>query len=311
MAVEVLQLMPLIASGDAALHGRYDVCRWYEVADPEAWLAANGSAIRAVVTAGHLGITDAMMDKLPNLGIVAIAGVGFERVNLPKARDRGIRVTNTPDVLTEDVADMAVGLMIAAMRRIPDADRHVRAGQWPKGELPLATKVWGRRYGIFGLGQIGEAVARRLSGFGGTVAYTSRAEKPVPYTYHPTLLALAEASDVLVVTAAASPATRHAVNREILEALGPSGYLVNVARGSLVDEEALVTALRDGRLGGAGIDVYADEPNVPADLAALPNTALSPHVGSATTDAREAMATLMLRNLDAFTAGHPLPTPVV
>lgn len=232
-------------------------------------------------------------------------------VDLARARSRGIRVTNTPDVLTEDVADMAIGLMIAATRRIADADRHVRDGRWPSGEFPLTTKVSGRRYGIFGLGRIGRAVARRLEGFGGTIAYSSRTEKSVPYAYHPTLLSLASNCDVLIVTAAASPATRELVEREVMEALGATGYLVNVARGSLVDEVALVAALQSGRFGGAGIDVYADEPNIPRDLDALPNTALSPHVGSATTEARHAMAQLMLSNLDAFYNGRPLPTPVV
>ena len=311
MSVEVLQLTPLIKSGDDELHKNYRVCRWYDLLDREAWLDRNGGSIRAVVTAGHLGITNEMMQRLPSLGMVAIAGVGYERVDLEEASARKIRVSNTPKILTNDVADLAIGLMIATMRRIPAADRHLRDGHWTSSEMPLTNKVSGRRYGIYGLGQIGRAVAQRLQGFGGTIAYTSTAPKDVPYAFHPTLLELAKASDVLFLTVAASSATRNIVAQKIFDALGPTGVLVNVARGLIVHEQDLITALEEGRLGGAGLDVYADEPNVPAALAALPNTVLTPHVGSATVDARESMAQLMLANLAAFFSERPLPTPVL
>jgi lactate dehydrogenase-like 2-hydroxyacid dehydrogenase len=311
MPVEVLQLCPIIAAGDEDLHRRYKVCRWYEMADGQQWLEQHGPSIRAVVTGGHLGITDEMLRQLPSLGIIAIAGVGYERVNLEMARSRGIPVTNTPDVLTEDVADFAVGLLIATMRRIAAGDRYVRDGSWKLKEMELAAKVSGRRYGIVGLGRIGQAVARRLEGFGGSIAYTSRAKKDVPYTYYPSLLGLAGASEVLILTVAGGPATRNLVGREVLDALGPAAFLVNVARGSIVDETELIAALQEGRLAGAGLDVYADEPRVPEALTALPNVTLTPHIGSATIDARTAMARLMLANLDAFYAGQPLPSAVV
>ena len=311
MPAKVIQLCGLVPDGEDELRRDYDVCRWDEVADKQGWLAEHGPAVRAVVTAGHLGIDNELANRLPNLGLVAIAGVGYERVDRELAKTRGIRVTNTPNVLTEDVADLAVGLMIGAMRRLPQADAHVRGGHWTTTDMPLATKASGRRYGIFGLGQIGGAVARRLEGFGGSIAYTSTAVKPVVYRYIPRLVDLARETDVLILTAAVGPATRHAVNREVLEALGPQGFLVNVGRGALVDEPALVEALQARRIAGAGLDVFADEPNVPAELAALPNVVLAPHVGSATVDARQAMARLMLGNMKAFFAGTPLPTPVV
>jgi lactate dehydrogenase-like 2-hydroxyacid dehydrogenase len=311
MPVEVLQLVPLVASVEEELHRRYGVRRWYEVADRERWLDEHKSSIRAVVTGGHLGVSNDMLRWLPSLGLIAITGVGYEKVDIEAARERGIRVSNTPDVLTGDVADLAVGLMIATIRKLAAADRYVRDGSWKAGPMKLTTRVYGRRYGIVGLGRIGLAVARRLEGFGGSIAYTARTQKPVPYAYHPTLLDLARACDVLIVTAAGGPGTDKLVRREILNALGPTGFLINVARGSVLDEAELIAALQDNRLGGAGLDVYADEPMVAPALVALSTVALTPHIGSATIEARTAMASLMLANLDAFFAGMPLPTSVV
>jgi hydroxypyruvate reductase len=286
MPVEVLQLVSLVPAVDAELHQNYSVCRWDELPDQERWLDQNNASIRAVVT-------------------------GYERVDLEAARRRGVRVTNTPDVLTEDVADFAVGLMIATMRRIAAGDRFVRDGSWLSGGMDLASKVSGRRHGIVGLGRIGQAVARRLEGFGGSIAYTARGPKQVPYAYHATALDLAHACDTLIVTVAGGPPTQNLIGRAVLDALGPSGFLINVARGSIVSEPELIAALQEGRLGGAGLDVYADEPRVPAALAALPNVTLTPHIGSATGAARTAMARQMLANLDAFYAGRPLPSAVV
>ncbi len=290
MPVKVLRLTSLVAKGDDELHRKCDVCRWLEISDKDQWLTDHGGSVRAVVTAGRLGVANDMVDRLASLGIVAIAGVGYERADRDLARRRGIRVTNTPGILTEDVADFAIGLMIAAMRRTPQADRHVREGRWKTSEMSLAIKVSGRRYGIFGLGQIGRAVARRLEGFGGSIAYCATAPKQTPYRFFPTLLELARESDVLILTAAAGPSIRNALDREVLDALGSQGILVNVARGALVDEPALIEALAAGRLAGAGLDVYADEPNAPLALTAFGNVALAPHIGSATVDAREAMA---------------------
>ena len=307
----VLLLSPVRPSVLEGLQASYTVHPFYEEADPAGWLAAHAGGIDAIVTAGHYGVPPSVLSALPALRIIAINGVGFDKVDLETARSRGIRVTNTPDVLTEDVADLAVGLTIALLRRLPQADQYVRAGSWAKGDLPLSRKVSGKRFGIMGLGRIGQAVAHRLTAFNGTIGYTSTTEKPGPYTRYADVRQLAAASDVLIVCAAASPATRHIIDRTVLDALGPDGVLVNIARGSIVDEDALVVALQEGRLGGAALDVFQDEPNVPAALFTLPNVVLTPHIASATDETRAAMGQLTLDNLAAFFAGKPLPTPVV
>ena len=309
MPIQVLQLCPLLPELEHALAERFTVHRWFEAEDPEAVLAAHGPAIRAVVTGGHLGIPNELLARLPALEIVAINGVGFDKVDLDTARARELRVTNTPDVLTDDVADLAIGLVIALLRRIPAADRHVREGRWAEAEVPLARKVSAQRFGILGLGRIGKAIARRLEGFGVPIAYTDLVPQDVPYSFHPTPTALARAVDVLIVAAAAG--TRHLIDRAVLDAVGPTGMLVNVARGSLVAEPALIAALREGRLGGAALDVFAAEPYVPESLRSLPNLVLTPHIASATIDTRRAMAELVLANLDAHFTGQQLPTAVV
>ena len=311
MTVHILQLSPLMPAHDAALAERYTVHRLFDAPDPAALLASHGALIRGVVTGGGTGISADVAAQLPALEIVAINGVGYDKVDVTEARRRGYRVTNTPDVLTDDVADLAIGLIIAVMRQMVLGDRHVREGKWPAGELPLGTKVSGRRFGIFGLGRIGLAIARRLEGFGGTIAYSSRTRRDVPYAYHDSLTGLAAASDVLILAVAASVETRGVVDCAVLDALGPQGVLVNIARGSVVDEPALVLALAEGRLGAAGLDVFADEPRVPAALWAMPNVVLMPHIASATHDTRAAMGDLMLANLDAYFTGGALPTPVV
>lgn len=311
MTAHILQLSPLMPAHDAALTERYIVHRLFDAPDPAALLARHGALIRGVVTGGGTGIPAAVAAQLPVLEIVAINGVGYDKVDLAEARRRGYRVTNTPDVLTDDVADLAIGLIIAVMRQMVQGDRHVRDGKWPAGELPLGTKVSGRRFGIYGLGRIGLAIARRLEGFGGTIAYSSRTRRDVPYAFADSLTALAAMSDVLILAVAASANTRGVVDRAVLDALGPQGVLVNIARGSVVDEPALVLALAEGRLGGAGLDVFADEPRVPAALWAMPNVVLLPHIASATHDTRTAMGDLMLANLDAHFAGEALPTAVV
>ncbi len=308
---DILQIAPLMPAHQSALDARYTVHRLFSAPDKGAMLAQHGAGVRGVVTGGGTGIAPDVAAALPALEIVAINGVGYDKVDLDDARRRGYRVTNTPDVLTDDVADLAIGLAIATMRQMVLGDRHVRAGKWPAGELPLGSKMSGRRYGIFGLGRIGLAIARRLEGFGGSIAYSSRTRRDVPYAYHDSLLALAEASDVLILAVAASAETQAVVDRAVLDALGPQGVLVNIARGSVVDEPAMIAALAEGRLGGAGLDVFADEPRVPEALWAMPNVVLMPHIASATHDTRRAMGDLMLANLDAHFAGAPLPTPVV
>lgn len=293
----------------AELDARYTVHHHAKL--PEGWLEAHGAEVDAVLTGGHNGIPAALMGRLPNLKIVAINGVGYDKVDLDIARSRGIRVTNTPDVLTDDVADLAVGLTIMLLRRLHHAHAHVVSRQWLKGERQLARKVSGKRFGILGMGRIGQAVGRRLAAFDGTISYTDMVEKPVPYRFVPDLVQLAAGSDVLVVCAAASGSTAGLVNRAVLEALGPDGALVNIARGSIVDEPALVAVLQEGKLGGAALDVFVNEPNVPAALMAMENVITTPHVASGTHETRRAMGALMLKNLDAFFAGEELPTPVV
>lgn len=311
MSIEILQLCPLMPSLEDALRSRFLVHRWFEVTDPEAFLQTHAASIRAVATGGHIGIPNALLDRLPALEIVAINGVGFDKVDLEAARRRGVPVTNTPDVLTDDVADLAIGLTIALLRRIPAGDRYVRDGRWAAGDMPLGRKVSAQRFGIFGLGRIGKAIARRLDGFGVPIAYTDIARQDVPYTYCPDLVDLATRCDVFIIAAAAGASTNKLIGQQVMDAIGPNGILINVARGSIVDEPALVSALADGRLGGAALDVFADEPNVPAALAAMPNVIVTPHIASATIDTRRAMADLVLANLDAQFAGAALPTPVV
>lgn len=306
-----LQLCPLSPYLEAGLADRLETVRWFELdaAEQQGWLAAHAAKVRAVVTGGHIGCPAPLMEALPSLGIVAINGVGFDKVDLDRARARHVRVTTTPGALTDDVADLAVGLVIALLRGLPAADAHVRRGAWPTGERPLGQKVTGRRFGIVGLGQIGTAIAARLAAFG-PIAYTGTAPKPVPYAFHPDAAALAAASDILVVACAANAATRHLIDARVIAALGPQAYLVNVARGSIVDETALIAALEADELAGAALDVFEDEPRVPDRLRACERVVLTPHIASATVQTRTAMADCVLANLDAFLAGNNLPSAV-
>ncbi|AAK88759.1 dihydrofolate reductase [Agrobacterium tumefaciens] len=311
MTAEIVQLCPLIPALEEELAQRFTVHRLFEAADKAAFLSEKGAAIRGVVTGGHIGLPADVGAALPNLEIVAINGVGFDKVDLGEAKRRGFRVSNTPDVLTADVADLALGLVLAQARKVPQADQHVRTGQWLKGDMGLSTRVAGRRYGIFGLGRIGQAIAKRLEGFDARISYTARNRRDVAYDYHDSIEELAANCDVLIIAAAATAETRHIVNADVLKALGPQGVLVNVARGSLVDEKALVEALSSGMIGGAALDVFEDEPRVPEALFAFENVTLAPHIGSGTHQTRRAMADLVLANLDAHFAGRELPTPVV
>ncbi|HEV2703532.1 MAG TPA: 2-hydroxyacid dehydrogenase [Steroidobacteraceae bacterium] len=303
-----LQLCPFSDYLETALAQRFEVIRWFALSDAERaqWLAEQAAAVRAVITGGHVGCSNALMEALPALGIIAINGVGVDKVDLPFAASRGVRVATTPGVLTDDVADLAVGLIISLLRGIPAADAYVRAGAWLTGERPLARKVSGLTFGIVGLGHIGAAVAARLAAFG-EVAYTGPRPKRVAFAYHADLMSLARHCKVLILTLPASAATRHLVNAEVLDALGPDGYLINVARGSLVDEAALIAALRAGRLAGAALDVYEDEPRVPKALRQCPNVVLTPHMASATMQTRTRMADVVLMNIDACLRGEPEP----
>lgn len=283
------------------LAAEYDV-----VADP-----GNGAGIEAVVTAGNVGLSGEQIAALPDLRLIAVNGVGVDAVDLPAARARGIAVTTTPDVLSPAVAEMALGLALAAGRRIAEGDRFVRAGDWAAGgKLGLGLSVAGRRAGILGYGRIGRALADMLRALGCEVLYTSRREKPdAPVGFRPDAMTLARDCDLLFVTAAGGAETRGLVDADVLAALGPQGIVVNVARGSVLDAGALAAALQSGGVAGAGLDVFDDEPNVPQSLLDAPNCVLTPHIGSATAQARRAMAQLVLDNLAAHFAGRPLPTP--
>jgi lactate dehydrogenase-like 2-hydroxyacid dehydrogenase len=272
-------------------------------------LAAEGARIRALVQGGGTVTPTSLLDALPALEIISVFGVGYDGVPVDYCRQRGLKVPNTPDVLTDDVADVAVGLVLMTVRGFAHAERFVRSGEWTKRGFPLTTKLGGRKIGILGLGRIGKAIAHRLTAMGISIAYTGRQAQPdVPYRFVPDLVALAAESDVLIVACPGGAATKHLVDAKVIAALGRKGTLVNIARGSIVDESALVAALQDGSLGGAGLDVFADEPRVPPALFAMDNVVLLPHVGSATRETRGAMGDLCKANLDAWFAGKPLPT---
>ena len=280
-------------------------------ADPA--LVGNGLAGTVRGVAGMTAIGAAFIDALPKLEIIANMGVGYDSVDARHAAARGVMVTNTPDVLTEEVADTALGLLINAVRELPSAEQWLRQGRWEKeGAYPLTgATLRGRRVGIFGMGRIGIAIARRLEAFGLSVAYHNRRKvEGVPYAYHPTLIGLAEAVDTLISVAPGGAATDKAVNAEVLAALGPNGVFVNIGRGSTVDEEALIAALGKGVIRAAGLDVFAREPRVPQALIDLPNASLLPHVGSASVHTRNAMADLVVDNLISWFAGKGPLTPV-
>ncbi len=279
--------------------------------DPAA-LARLAPQVRAVAASGDSRVSADLINSLPALEIISVMGVGYDGVDLAAARARGIMVTHTPDVLNDDVADLALGLMLSAARQLPAADRYVRSGEWAaKGPMPLARKMSGARLGIVGMGRIGQAIAQRAAAFGMTIACTARSAKAErPYRYLPDAKSLAAESDFLVVITPGGAGTRKLIDADVLAALGPNGILVNVARGSVVDEAALIDALERGVIAGAGLDVFEDEPNVPERLRALPQVVLAPHIGSATSATRQAMADLAYANLRAHFAGEKPPTPV-
>lgn len=302
---------PLLAPLIERLEPAIIVHRLWEAGDRDAFLREHAH-VRLVITDALAGADRRLIEALPELELIASFGVGCDAIAVDAARARGVRITNTPGVLDDDVADLAMALLLAVARRLVDADRFVRAGRWPEQRMfPLARRVSGKRLGILGLGRIGKVLARRAAGFDMRIAYHGRRAQPdQPYTYYADLLALARDSDFLVVLVPETAATRGLVGREVLAALGPEGVLINVGRGAVVDETALVELLAAGHLGGAGLDVYAHEPHVPEALLGMDNVVLLPHIGSGTVETRAAMAELLLRNVQAWLAGKPPPTPV-
>jgi lactate dehydrogenase-like 2-hydroxyacid dehydrogenase len=311
MKPQILQIAPMIAHVENVFNGVYVVHRYWEAEDKAAFLRNIGEDIRAVATNGHAGCALDIMAALPKLEIIASYGVGYDAIDIPACKARGICVTNTPDVLNDAMAEITLGLMIALCRRLPQADAYTRSGLWLGGNYPLTSELTGAKVGILGLGRIGKEIARRCQVFKMQVAYHGRHEQPYePYPYYADLDEMARAVDWLVVIAPGTPETKGIVSRRVMEALGPKGNLVSVARGSLVDEAAMVELLQTGALGGAALDVFEDEPRVPEALFKLDNVVLSPHQGSATHKTRSAMGDLVVRNLAAHFAGDPLLTPV-
>jgi len=298
---------------DAELAARYEIPRLPDGPRRAEFLAEHAADVRVVVTWGGPGVDAGTIAALPNLEAIVNNGAGVDAIDLDAAKRRGIGVSNTPDVLSDTVADTALGLILMTLRRFGAADRYVRAGLWSQdGPFPYARDVSGLQVGILGLGRIGSAIATRLLGFDCAIAYHNR--RPIdgsPYRYAASPVELAETVDVLVVATTGDHETRNLVDRAVLQALGPEGYLINIARGSVVDQDALVELLVGGGLAGAGLDVFVDEPNVPAELLALDNVVLFPHIGSATTRTRRAMALLAIRNLDSYLSTGELVTPVL
>ncbi|MDQ6524537.1 2-hydroxyacid dehydrogenase [Nocardioides sp. LHD-245] len=276
-----------------------------------AFLAEHGADIVGIVCSNVSPVDADLIAALPRLGVIANHGVGYDNIDIPAALDRGIAVSNTPDVLDDAVAETALALLLAVRRQVVAADRFVRDGRWLDGSFPLTDQVAGSRVGILGLGRIGQAVATRLEAFGCTVSYHNRHRlADVPYDYAASPVELAAGVDSLVAVVPGGAGTAALIDGEVLDALGPTGVLINIARGSVVDEPALVAALRDGRLGGAGLDVYADEPRVPAELTTMDNVVLLPHLASGTHPTRAAMRALTLDNLASWLADGTLRTPI-
>jgi len=311
---EILMVGPLLPDLIATLETRYRVHRLWEAQDQAALLREHGPRIRGIATSGRFGARRDLIEALPALEGIFSFGVGYDSIDIAAARERGVLVTNTPGVLDACVADTALALMLAATRRIAAADRFVRAGRWPNESFDLATRLTGKRCGIAGLGNIGRQIARRAEAFDMEISYYNRSKRsdvPAHYRYCADLRSLAEQCDVLVLAVPGGADTRHLVDDAVLDALGPQGWLINIARGTVVDEAALVRALQEGRIAGAGLDVFEHEPKTPAALNDMDNVVLLPHIASGTHETRRAMADLMLANLDGWFAQREVHTRVL
>jgi lactate dehydrogenase-like 2-hydroxyacid dehydrogenase len=309
---EILLLGPSKAVIVDGLSAVFTVHQARTAADAEPTLATVAPRVRAVAVAGPPGrVESSLMQRLPSLEIVSSFGVGYDNIDAKWAGAHGIVVTNTPDVLTEEVADTAIGLLLCTVRQFPQAERYLRAGKWPQGDYPLSQSLHDRTVGVVGMGRIGKAIARRLDAMRVPVVYhTRRAQPDVPYRHYPSLTDMARDADVLLVITPGGAATRNLINAEVLDALGPNGILINMSRGSVVDEPALIKALQERKILSAGLDVYANEPQVPAELIAMDHVVLFPHVGSASIHTRRAMEQLVVDNLVAWKGGKPPLTPV-
>lgn len=312
MSHTLLLMGPLLPSIQEKLESTYNVHRYWEAENQNALLESINASCVGVVTDGGRGVEAAVLEKLPSVQIVSVFGVGVDAVDLEYCAAHQIPVTNTPDVLSDDVADLAIALALATSRQMIVGDQYARAGRWPKeGAMPLTRRVMGKRAGIFGMGSIGDALAKRLVGFGMDISYCNRSAKAnTEHRFVASLEEMAASVDYLFITASATPGTIGAINATVLDALGADGYLINVSRGTLVDEPTLVKYLQENKIAGAGLDVFADEPNIPEALYALDNVVLQPHHASGTWETREAMGQLVLDNLNAHFSNTALLTPV-
>jgi len=299
------------AGTQATLAAEFTVHKLYEAPDRDAFLKNLKDKVRGIASFGHLPVDGKLMDALPKLEIIANFGVGVDQINLDDAKKRKIIVTNTPDVLNECVADTAIALVLCTLRKLPQSDAYLRAGTWAaKGPYPLATSLGGKTLGILGLGRIGEAIAKRAMAMGMKIRYHNRRKKDVPHPYDPDPVALAKNSDVLMIVTPGGAETKNLVGAKVLDALGPEGYVCNIARGSVIDEPVLLRYLQEKKIAGAGLDVFADEPRVPPEFFTLDNAVLFPHVGSATVETRKAMGDLQIENLRRHFAGQAVLTRV-
>lgn len=312
MKPQVLLITRVYPRTQEILEAEFQVHRMFEAADREAFLRERAPTTRALATFGPAGADAKLMDALPKLEIISHFGVGYDSVDVVHAKKRGIIVTNTPDVLNDCVADTAMSLVLNVMREFPQSEQYLRSGAWGKrGAFPLTTSVHGKTLGILGFGRIGEAIAKRAEAFGMKIRYHNRNRKNTPYPYDPDPETLAKASSVLLVATPGGKETEKLVSARLLDALGPKGYLVNISRGSVIDEAALLAALKERRIAGAALDVFENEPNVNPEFFGLTNAVLYPHVASATHETRYAMGMLQVDNLRAHFAGKAVLTRVV
>lgn len=311
VAKTILALSSIYPVGFDALEPQFEVLKLWSEKDPEQAIRQHSADIVGIIASPNRAVSRKLIEALPNLEIISNFAVGIDNIDLAAAQERGIAVTNTPDVLTADTADTAMALLLAVVRRVVEGDAYVRVGKWLNGSMPLGATVSGKTAGIVGLGRIGGAIARRCAGFDMNILYHGRSEKKdEPYEYYGDLKDMAAACDFLILACSGGPETKHLINADILEALGPKGFLINIARGSVVDEEALLVALRNKAIAGAGLDVFESEPHVPDALFSMDNVVLLPHIGSATVETRTKMGQLVIDNLLAHFNGDPLKTPV-